>query len=336
MEKPKVLVTCDMLPPWPEILSQHCDVETVLDDNLTKDKIIKLLKDKDGLICLVSDKIDAEIINTCSQLKVISTYSVGYDHIDLSSATKNGIYVTNTPDVLTDATADLTWALLMSIARRIAESDKYVRDNKWKIAWAPKFMVGGDIFGQTLGIIGMGRIGQAVAKRAQGFNMKILYYDMFKPNPKIIKDLNLQYKNLDELLQESDFICLHVALNKDTHHIINKQKLKLMKSSAYLINASRGPVVDQKALTFALKNKIIAGAGLDVYEKEPIESNDPLLHLSNVVLAPHIGSGSITSRTKMAELAVNNLIYILQGKPPLSLVNEKVLSIKSLSNMCMI
>lgn len=283
---------------------------------IKKDELITGTKWCDILICLLSDKIDSEIISVNPKLKGIVNYAVGYNNIDVKKATKLSIPVTNTPGVLTETTADLAWSLLMSVVRRIPESDRFVREGKFK-GWAPKLLLGGDVFTKTLGIIGAGRIGRAVAKRAIGFNMNILYLDK---NSEIEKTVKAEKVNLRSLLKRSDFVTIHVPLNKNTEHLIGKNELMLMKRTAYLINTSRGAVIDEKVLVKALQDNWIAGAGLDVYEKEPKLSGG-LKECENAVLVPHIGSATIETRTKMGLIAVENAIAIKNGEIPPQLVN---------------
>lgn len=291
--------------------------------------IIEKTRNVDALVSLLSDKIDAEVFDAAPKLKIVSQIAVGFDNIDVKEATKRGIYVTNTPEVLTDTTADFAWALLMAVARRVVEADKYVRTGQWKVAWHPEMLLGMDIHGATIGIVGAGRIGYSVAQRAKGFKMKILYYDVI-PRPEIERDFGAKRTDLDALLGESDFVSLHVPLLKETFHLINEKKLKLMKKSAYLINNARGPVVDEKALYKALKEGWIAGAGLDVFEQEPTPMDNPLLKLDNVVVAPHISSASYETRSQMAEMVADNLIAYFQKKKPPNLVNPEVMKIRPL------
>lgn len=291
-----------------------------------KEVLIKKVKEIDGLCCLLTDKIDREVIEAAGErLKVISQVAVGYDNIDVQAATERGIYVTNTPGVLTETTADFAFALLMATARRIPEADRYVRDGKWKIPWGLMMFLGQDIWGKTIGIIGLGRIGSAVARRAKGMNMRILYYDV-RRNEELERELGIEYVDLDTLLKESDFVTIHVPLLPSTRHLINEDKLRLMKKNAVLINTSRGPVIDEKALYQALKEGWIWAAGLDVWTEEPTDPDNPLLKLENVVVTPHIASASIETRTKMAMMAVQNIIATLEGKVPPNLVNREVLS----------
>jgi len=281
----------------------------------------------DGLVCLLTEKVTSAVIEAGKSLRVISNIAVGYDNIDVKKATERGIYVTNTPGVLTETTADLTWALLMAVARRIAEADRYLRSGKWKIQWNLMFMTGTDVCDKTLGIMGLGRIGQAVARRAKGFNMKILYYDE-KRSPELESELGVKYVDADTVFRESDFVTVHVPLTERTRNFVGEKQLNLMKKTAILVNTSRGPVVDEKALYKALKEGKIGGAGLDVFQKEPIEMSNPLLKLHNTVLLPHIGSATVETRTKMAVLAVENATATLEGKVPPNLVNPDVLKIR--------
>jgi len=328
-ERKKVYVTRKLPEEAMKLLEEKFDVEVWTEEMPPpKEVLIEKVKNIDGLICLLTEKIDEEVINAAGpRLRGICQVAVGYDNIDVEAATKKGIYVTNTPGVLTETTADYAFALLMATARRIAEADRYVRSGKWKIPWGLMMLLGQDIWGKTIGIIGMGRIGTAVARRAKGMNMKILYYDVVR-NEKAEKELGAKYVDLETLLKESDFVTLHVPLLPSTRHLINEERLKLMKKTACLINTSRGPVVDEKALYKALKEGWIWAAGLDVWEKEPTDPDNPLLKLDNVTASPHIASGSIATRTKMALMAVENMIAILEGKVPPNLVNKEVLKVR--------
>jgi len=322
--KPKVFVTRRIPKPGLDILEKECEVKVnPYDRVLTKEELIEEVKGIDGLLCLLTDTIDGEIMDANHNLRIISNYAVGYNSIDVEEATRRRIMVTNTPGVLTDTTADLTWALLMSVARRIVEADKFTREGKFK-GWAPMLFLGSDIHHLTLGIIGLGRIGRAVAKRARGFEMKILYTDV-KRAPKEIEDgLGAKFVSLEELLSTSDFVTVHTPLLPETHHLIGEKELKMMKRDAYLTNAARGPLADEEALVKALKEKWIAGAALDVYEDEP-DLAPGLSELDNVVIVPHIGSASVTTRTKMATMAATNLVTGLKGEVPPNLVNKEVL-----------
>jgi glyoxylate reductase len=292
--------------------------------------LLEKAKEADALVTMLADKIDKELFAAAPKLKIVAQIAVGYDNIDLADATKRGVYVTNTPDVLTETTADFAWALLMAVARRIVEADRYVREGKWTVAWHPDMLTGRDIYGATIGIVGAGRIGQAVARRAKGFNMKILYNNRSQ-KPEMEKILGARRVELDDLLQESDFVSLHVALTKETTHLISAEKLALMKTTAYLVNNSRGAVVEEKALLETLKAGRIAGAALDVFEQEPTPPTNPLLKLENVVVAPHISSGSIETRAKMSEMVAENLKAFFEGQKPPNLVNTEVLKVRHLT-----
>ena len=326
MQKPRVYVTKN-LPRAEEILEKSCNL-TVYRGRapLNKKEIIKNIRDKEGLLCSFSDTIDSEVMGCAEKLRVISSYSVGYDHIDIDFATRQGICVTHTPEVLTETTADLAFALLIAVARRIAESDAFVRKGRWRSGWRYDFMLGSDVYGKTLGIVGLGRIGSAVANRANGFNMKVLYHNRQKLALKREKELAVEYRSLDDLLMESDFVSIHLPLTSDTFHLLNEQKLKLMKPTAYLINTARGSVIDEKSLVKVLKQKVIAGAGLDVFEKEPLLRNNKLLKMNNIVVSPHIGSATIETREKMTEVAAFNLLNVLNGIKPLHTVNPETIS----------
>lgn len=325
MVKPLVFVTRKVPSPGLEILKEFCEVKVWGSETPpTKEELMKEIEGVHGLLCMVTDAIDGEVMDSAPSLRVISTMSVGYDHIDVPEATKRGIYVTNTPGVLTDATADLTWALLLAAARLIVNADRYVREGRWRGGWSPTLFLGESVYGRTLGIVGIGRIGSAVALRASGFGMKKLYFDVRRLPKEREEELGVEYRPLEDLLKEADFVTLHVPLTKETYHMIGEAQLRLMKPSAILVNASRGPVVDEAALVKALKEGWIAGAALDVFEKEPISPDNPLLKLENVVLTPHIGSATKEARSKMAEMAAKNLISVLKGEVPPNLVNKEV------------
>ncbi len=318
----KVFVTRKIPEPGIEILRKEFEIEVnPYDRVLPKEEIIKGLKGKDGLLCLLTDSIDADVINSEPKLKMISSYAVGYNNIDIKAATKRGIPVSNTPGVLTDATSDMAWALLFSVARRIVEADRFTRAGKFK-GWGPMLMHGQDVTNKTLGVVGAGRIGTAFALKSKGFNMNVLYVDE-KKNETLEKEVNAKKVTFDELIKKSDFISLHVPLIPSTHHLIGEKELEMMKKNAVLINTSRGPVVDEQALVFALKEKQIFGAGLDVYEHEP-EITEELKKLDNVIIQPHSASATIETRTKMAVMAAENMVAGLKGKVPNNCVNMEV------------
>ena len=321
----KVFVTRKIPESGLDILRKKHEIEVFPHDRIpTKEEIIDGLKGKDGLLCLLSDPIDEEVINSEPKLKMIASYAVGYDNIDVKAATKRKIPVSNTPGVLTDATAEMAWALLFSTARRIVEGDEYTRAGRFK-GWGPMLMLGQDIANKTLGIIGAGRIGTAVALKSKGFNMKIIYFSDHK-NELLEKELNAKKVGLSQLLKESDFVSLHVPLTDKTHHLISEKELKMMRKTAILINTSRGPVVDEKALVKALKEKWIFSAGLDVYEHEP-EITEELKKLNNVVLQPHSASATVNSRTQMAVIAAKNMIIGLKGGIPPNCINKEVFKV---------
>lgn len=328
MKKPRIFVTRQIPQEGLEILKDYCQVEvSEYDGVIPRSLLLKRVKDADGLLVLLTDKIDKEVISAAGKrLRVISNYAVGYNNIDIGEATKKGIMVTNTPGVLTETTADLAWALLMSIARRIVEGDKFVRAGKFR-GWEPMLLLGTDIYEATLGLIGFGRIGQAMARRAKGFNLKVLYYDKNPVSPIIEKELGVSRAGFDEILRKSDFISIHVPLNEETFHLIGQKELSIMKKESYLINTARGPIVDEKALVKALKDGVIRGAALDVFENEP-EIEQELMSLDNIVMVPHIGSASYQTRTKMAIIAAKNILSALKGERPEFLVNPEVLDKK--------
>jgi glyoxylate reductase len=293
------------------------------DKPLSKTELIARVKGREGLVCLITDTIDSSVLESCPGLKVVSNVAVGFNNIDVAAATKRGVVVTNTPDVLTETTADFAWTLLMATARRVVEADRYVRDGKFT-QWEYMVLLGGDVYGKTLGIIGFGRIGRAMARRALGFNMRVLYQDAVAADPATERELRATRTDTATLLRDSDFVSIHTPLLPDTRHLINAQSLRTMKKTAYLVNASRGPVVDEGALVQALTEGWIAGAGLDVFEEEP-KVHPGLMGLSNAVLAPHIASASSDTRVKMAALAVDNCLAVLEGQTPPTPVNPEVL-----------
>lgn len=314
MSNPRIFVTRVIPEMGLEMVRQAADVE-VWQESLPPpyEVLLQKVSGLDGLLCLLTDKIDADLMDAAGKrIKVISQMAVGFDNIDIPAATQRGIPIGHTPGVLTDTTADFAWTLLMSAARRVVEGDKFTRAGKWK-TWGPIDFLGPDITGATLGIIGFGRIGQGLAKRAQGFDMRILYHDVQR-YPEAEQAYHAQAVDLQVLLRESDFVSLHTVLSDETYHLMDDAKFKLMKPSAILINSSRGPVVDPAALYRALSSGTIAYAALDVTEPEPINMDSPLLELDNIIIAPHIASASFQTRNKMATMAAANLIAGLHGE----------------------
>jgi lactate dehydrogenase-like 2-hydroxyacid dehydrogenase len=311
-----VLVTKRIYPEAVEFIRQHADVDYVsTDDGLTADELIGRAKGKDAIVSQLTDKFTAGVLQQLQGVRVISNVAVGFDNIDVPAATALGILVTNTPDVLTDTTADFAFALLLAAARRIPEAHAFALSGKWS-RWSIDMMVGHDVHHKTLGILGMGRIGQAMARRGAGFSMRILYNDAASV------DFPAEFVSKEQVLRESDFVSLHVPLTAETRHSIGESELRIMKPNAILVNTSRGPVIDEAALARALKEKWIAGAGLDVFEREP-EINADLRQCGNAVFAPHIGSASIETRLKMSMLAAENAVAALEGRRPPNLLNPE-------------
>lgn len=306
------------------IESQHSVSAHDRDRPMAREAVLSAIGDKHGLLSMITDTVDEELFERAPNLKIVANFGVGFNNIDVTAANQRGIMVTNTPDVLTDATADLTMALLLAVARRVVEGDHHTRQGRFQF-WAPLHFLGYEVSGKTLGLIGMGRIGAAVARRAAGFNMRVLYHNRNPLAAGRERELNASYTDLKTLLQSSDFISLHTPLTAETRHIIGSPELALMKSSAFLINTSRGPVVDEQALAEALQHKQIAGAGLDVYEHEPALTPG-LDRLDNVVLLPHMGSATVETRHRMAELAAENLLAGLNGRLPPNCINPAVMT----------
>jgi len=286
------------------------------EEGLTKSELIGRLTGADGLVCHITDTVDEEVLSASPKLRVISNVAVGYNNIDLAAARRHNVVVTNTPDVLTETTADFAWTLMMATARRVVEADRFLRAGRWT-KWDYNLLLGTDVYGATLGIVGFGRIGRAMARRALGFQMRVLYHDVHRADATAERELNATHAELETVLRESDFVTLHTLLNPGSRHLIGADALKLMKPTAYLINAARGPIVDESALADALAHGRLAGAGLDVFEDEP-KVHPGLLALENVVLAPHIASASHATRMNMAMLAVNNCLAVLDGQPALT------------------
>lgn len=319
----KVLITRNIPRIGIELLRNQFEVDiNPAGETLPRPMLKERIKNADAVLCLLTDQIDREIIDAAPRLKVISNHAVGYDNVDVAYATEKAIAVTNTPGVLTEATADFAWTLLMALSRKVVQGDKIVRTGKFE-GWDPLFLLGADIVGKTLGIIGAGRIGTAVAERSAGWRMKILYFDN-SVNPRLETEFNARKVSLQTLLQESDFVTIHLPLSEETKHLISPQAFDWMKPNACLINTARGAIIDEDALVQALRQHKIAGAALDVYENEPALA-EGLAELENVLLAPHIASATIETRDKMAEIAARNIIRIFQGQEPVSIVNPEVL-----------
>lgn len=307
-----------------ELLEKNFELEcNPFNRVLTRAELLEKVKGRDGLLPLLTDRIDGEVLDTAGkQLRVVANYAVGFNNIDVPAATARRIAVTNTPGVLTDTTADLTLALILGVARRLVESDRYARAGKYE-GWAPLLFLGADVHHKTLGLMGFGRIGCAVAKRALGFDMRVLYHDHRRADPELEKQVQVQYVDRDTLLKEADFLSIHVPLTPETTRFMSTREFSLMKPTAYIINTARGEVIDETALVEALKNKEIAGAGLDVFEHEPAIS-PALLTMDNVIILPHIGSASTETRTRMGLMAAENLIAVFNGQVPPNCLNPEV------------
>jgi glyoxylate reductase len=332
--KPRVFVTRRIPDRGLDLLGRFCEITLHCDEAPPpREEILREVAEKEALVCLPTDRIDREVMEAGKDLRVISTFSVGHEHIDVEEATRRGIYVGYTPDVLTEATADLAFALLLAAARRIVEADRFLREGKWTTPLYPRLLLGDSVWGATLGIIGMGRIGMAVARRARGFGMPVLYADRRRLPEGEELALGAELVSLDDLLRGSDFVSIHAPLNDETRYLIGENELRRMKPGAILINTSRGPTVDEKALVKALKEGWIKAAAIDVYEKEPVSGDHPLTGLSNVVLLPHLGSATTEARNAMAELAAMNAINVLKGEPPLQWLNPQVANVRPLSKL---
>ncbi len=329
MKKPRVYVTRELPERGLRIIKERFDTEVWKEYSPPpKPVIVEKARSADALVTLLSDKIDTEVFSAAPNLKIVSQLAVGFDNIDLQEATKRGICVTNTPGVLTETTADFAWALLMAAARRVVEADKYIHTGNWKVGWHPAMLQGQDVHGTTLGIIGLGRIGMAIARRAQGFNMTVLYNDVLRRQD-VEDEMNIRYVEVATLLKQADFVTINVPLLKSTYHLIDEEKLRSMKKTAFLVNNARGPIIDEKALYKALKEGWIAGAALDVFEQEPTSTTNPLLTLENVVVAPHISSASYATRSKMSTMVADNLVAFFEGRTPPNLVNKDVAKTKN-------
>jgi len=334
LAKPKVFVTREIPEPGLKAIAKYYDVDVWEEYTAPPHEVLlEKAKDSDALVTLLTDRIDCNLISSASpRLRIIAQYAVGYDNIDVECATRHGVYVTNTPGVLTEAVADFTWALILSVARRIVEADHFVRSGEWHrrgAGWHPMMILGLEVHGLTLGIIGMGRIGRAVAKRARGFDMNILYTDKYRLPEEAEEELGARYVDMDTLLRESDIVSIHTPLTPETYHLIGEEELRKMKNTAILVNTARGKVVDTDALVKALEEGWIAGAGLDVFEEEPLPPGHPLTKFDNVVLAPHLGSATWKTRTAMAMLVADNLIAFYKGEKPPTLLNPEVVKVRS-------
>ncbi len=323
MAKLKVFATHRLFEAAREILQKSCEVEYwPKEGRPPREEVLRRVKDKDGVVCLLTEKVNEELLNAAPKLRIAANVAVGFDNIDLVACTKRGVAATNTPGVLDETTADFAWTLLMAVARRLSEGEALARSGKWK-NWDLDQLVGTDVWGKTLGIVGFGRIGRAVARRASGFQMKVIYTDAVRAAEEVEKELKAEFRKMDALLAEADFVSLHVPLLPETRGLFDAEKFSRMKPTAFLINTSRGPVVNEAALVVALEGGKIAGAGLDVYE------NEPLIHAglkrANVVLAPHIASASLETRTKMACMAAENVVALFAGKRPPNILNPEVL-----------
>jgi len=323
MAKPKVFATHSLFDAARRILAETCEVEYwAKPGRPPREEVFERVKDKEGLICLLTEKINEEFLRAAPKLRIAANVAVGFDNIDVSACTKRGVAATNTPGVLDETTADFAWTLLMAVARRLSEGEALARSGNWK-NWDLDQLVGTDVWGKTLGIVGFGRIGRAVARRASGFQMKVIYTDALRAPAEVEGALKAEFRDMNSLLAESDFVSVHVPLLPETQKLFDAAKFQRMKPTAFLINTSRGPVVEEAALVAALEAGKIAGAGLDVYEKEP--SIHPGLKRSNVVLAPHMASASLETRTKMACIAAGNVVALFTGQRPPNLLNPEVL-----------
>ena len=320
---PTILVSGHLTDDILSLLAQECDVRANREDRpMGRADLLEAVAGADGFLSMITDAVDAELLDAAPRLRVVSNLAVGYNNIDVAAATARGIVVTNTPGILTEATAELAFALILAAARRVVDLDRRTRAGEWT-CWAPLLFLSREVSGKTLGVVGLGRIGRAVARRARAFGMRVLYHSRSRLEAEEERDLGVEYAEKDELLATADFVSLHVPLSAETRHLIGRRELGLMKPTAYLINTSRGPVVDEAALVEALKARRIEGAGLDVYENEPMLAPG-LAALDNAVLLPHVGSATVETRTKMARMAAENLLSALRGERPAHVVNPEV------------
>jgi len=325
VERKKIFITRKINPVGIKLLKKYYDV--ILNDTIespTKNLMIQKVKGVEGILCTLSEKIDSDIMDAAgTNLKVISTFSTGFEHIDIDEASKRGIYVTNTGDILSEATADLTFSLILGLSRKVVEGHSFIINKKWKNGWTPNLLLGSNVYGSTLGILGLGNIGSAVAKRAKGFKMKVIYNNRHQLSKSIEKKLHSTFVSFEELLENSDFLSIHISYDKNNFHLIDTRQLRKMKRTSFLINTSRGNIINENSLIKGLQNYWIAGAGLDVFEKEPLPNKSKLLKLKNVILLPHIGSATVQTRNKMSKVAAINLHNILSKEKPLYLVNKE-------------
>jgi glyoxylate reductase len=323
MAKPKVFATHSLFDAARQILQETCEVEYwAKPERPAREEVMRRVRDKEGLVCLLTEKINEEFLMAAPKLRIAANVAVGFDNIDVAACTKRGVVASNTPGVLDETTADFAWTLLMAVARRLSEGEALARSGNWK-NWDLDQLVGTDVWGKTLGIVGFGRIGRAMARRASGFQMKVIYADAMRAPADVEKALNAEFREMNALLAESDFVSVHVPLLPETRGLFDAPKFYRMKPTAFLINTARGPVVDEAALVAALEAGKIAGAGLDVYENEPFIH--PGLKRANVVLAPHMASASLETRTKMACIAAENVVALFTGQRPPNILNPEVL-----------
>ena len=323
MARPKVLATRPLFPAAQNILNASCEVDYwTQPDRISKEELFRRIQDKEALVCLLTEKVNEELLAAAPKLRIAANVAVGYDNITVADCTRRGVAATNTPGVLDETTADFAWTLLMAVARRLGEGEALARSGEWK-GWDLDQLVGADVWGKTLGLVGFGRIGRAVARRATGFEMKVIYNDAIRAATDVERSLRAEYRDLKTVLRDSDFISVHVPLLPETRGLFNANTLSQMKPTSFLINTSRGPVVEEAALMQALEARQIAGAALDVYEKEPLIH--PGLKRRNVVLAPHIASASLETRTKMACMAAENVVALFTGRRPPNILNPEVL-----------
>ncbi len=323
MPRPRILATRPLFEEARRILQEKCQVEYWSEPGrISRQELAARVQDKQGLVCLLTERIDETFLNTARELRIVANVAVGFDNIDVPACTKRAVAATNTPGVLDETTADFAWALMMAVARRLGEGETLARSGNWS-GWDLDQLVGTDVWGKTLGLVGFGRIGRAMARRASGFKMKVLYTDVARVSEDLEKEMNAEYRDLDTLLAQSDFVSVHVPLLPETQGLFTSAKFTRMKPTAFFINTARGSVVDEAALVYALESKKIAGAALDVYEKEPFIHAG--LKRPNVVLAPHLASASLETRTKMACIAATNVRDFFDGKRPANILNPEVL-----------